>query len=167
VQKHNPGMEICLGEYNFGGADNISGALAQTDALGIFGREKLDLAFLWHTPDGTLELGWQIFRDYDGMQGRFGDHALAASSNQSNLAVYAARRSSDRALTVVFVNKNLHGACVVDADLAGAHGQLSAWRFDQETDGKVVPVQNLPKTLKSPVQLELPAASATIVVVSP
>ncbi len=90
VEKHNPGMEICLGEYNFGGADNISGALAQADALGIFGRENLDLAFLWHTPEGIQELGWKLFRDYDGKQGRFGDRVLAAKSNQANLAVYAA-----------------------------------------------------------------------------
>ena len=167
IDKHNPGMEISLGEYNFGGADNISGALAQTDVLGIFGREKLNLAFLWHTPEGTQELGWQILRDYDGKQSRFGDRALAAKSNQSNLAVYAALRSSDQALTVVFINKNLHGACVVDADLGTAKGTLSAWRFDQETDGRIVPVQNLPKTPRTPLLLELPPASATMVVVTP
>jgi hypothetical protein len=167
VEKNNAGMEICLGEYNFGGADNISGALAQTDVLGIFGREKLDLAFLWHTPEGTQELGWQLFRDYDGKQSRFGDRALAATSDQPNLAVYAARRSSDKALTVVLINKNLHGACVVDVDLAKPRGSLAAWRFDQDTDGKVVPVKDLPKTLSSPIKLELPAASATIVALSP
>ncbi len=66
----------------------------------------------------------------------------------------------------MLINKNLHGACVVDTDLGSPKGTLAAWRFDQESDGKTVPVQNLPKTPQAPLKLELPPASATIVVVS-
>jgi hypothetical protein len=167
IEQHNPGMELCLGEYNFGGADNISGALAQADALGIFGRENLDLAFLWHTPEGTQELGWQLFRDYDGNQGRYGDRSIAARSNQADLAVYAARRSSDRALTVVLINKNLHGDCAATIDLENVRGALHGWRFDQESDGKVIAVEKRPKTAGGPLTVTLPAASATMLVVTP
>jgi hypothetical protein len=167
IEQHNPGMELCLGEYNFGGADNISGALVQADALGIFGRENLDLAFLWHTPEGTQELGWRLFRDYDGNQGRFGDRSVAARSNQADLAVYAARRSSDRALTVVMINKNLHGDCAATIDLENVRGAPHGWRFDQESDGRVIAVEKLPKTAGGPLTVTLPAASATMLVVSP
>ena len=95
------------------------------------------------------------------------DRALTARSDQSDLAVYAARRSSDRAVTIVLINKNLHRACLVDADLGKLVGQLNAWRFDQETDGKIIPVRNLPKQPTFPLKLDLPAASATIAVVTP
>lgn len=42
-----PGTPLALTEYNFGGVDDVAGALAQVDALGIFGREGLDMATLW------------------------------------------------------------------------------------------------------------------------
>lgn len=167
IAQHNRGMEICVGEYNFGGSDNISGALAQADALGIFGRENIDLAFLWHTPEGTQELGWQIFRDYDGRQGRFGDKALAASSNQADLAVFAARRTADGALTVVLINKNLHGACAAQIHLETARGALHGWQFDQASEGKIVAIEKLPARSAGVLKLALPAASATLLVVTP
>lgn len=165
INQHNPGMELCLGEYNFGGGDNISGALAQADVLGIFARENLDLAFIWHTPEGTQELAWQLFRDYDGKQSRFGDRALTAAGNQADLAVFAARRAADKALTVVLINKSLHSACSADVDLETAHGTVQGWRFDQESAGKIVAVDKMPKTVAGPLKITLPAASATMLVV--
>jgi len=167
IAEHNPGMEFCVGEYNFGGADNISGALAQADALGIFARENLDLAFLWHAPEGTLELGWQLFRDYDGKASRFGDLSLAANSNQSDLAVHAARRTADQALTIVLINKNLEAACNAEIDLETTRGKLQGWRFDSESEGKIVAVEKLPANAGGLLKLALPAASATILVVTP
>jgi len=38
-----PGLKIGITEYNWGGEDDISGALALADILGVFGREGLDL----------------------------------------------------------------------------------------------------------------------------
>jgi hypothetical protein len=43
------------------------------EAFGIFAQEKLDLAFIWYNPTGTQELAWELFRNYDGKGGRFGD----------------------------------------------------------------------------------------------
>ena len=40
IEKHNPDMKVCVGEYNFGGGDNITGALAQADVFGILARER-------------------------------------------------------------------------------------------------------------------------------
>ena len=96
IDQHNPGMEICVGEYNFGGGDNISGALAQADVFGILGRERADLAFIWTHPEGTQELAWKLFRNYDGAGGRFGDRSCRRRRRTRDLAVYAAKRSEGR-----------------------------------------------------------------------
>lgn len=49
---------------------------------------------------------FKIFRNYDGAGGEFGDTSLeATSSDQGKLAVYAAQRSTDGAVTIVVVNK--------------------------------------------------------------
>ncbi|HVK13680.1 MAG TPA: glycoside hydrolase family 44 protein [Gemmataceae bacterium] len=165
IEKHNPGMEVCVGEYNFGGGDNISGALAQADVFGILARERADLAFIWTHPEGTQELAWKLFRDYDGAGGRFGDRAVPVTAENPDLAVYAAKRSKDAATTVVVVNKNLTGACDFKLDAAELKGNLRAWRFDQESGCKVVEVKSVAKPVDGPIALTLPAASATILVV--
>jgi hypothetical protein len=165
IEKHNPGMEVCVGEYNFGGGDNISGGLAQADVFGILGRERADLAFIWTHPEGTQDLAWKLFRDYDGAGSRFGDKALPATSENPDLAVFAAKRSKDGATTIVVVNKNLTGACELKLDVPGVKGKLRAWRFDQETECKVVEVKSAAKAVEGSISLTLPAASATMLVV--
>ncbi len=51
VNTYYPGTKIGLTEYNWGAEGDINGATAQADLLGIFGREGLDLATRWTTPD--------------------------------------------------------------------------------------------------------------------
>jgi hypothetical protein len=108
VNTYYPGSKIAISEYNWGGMEDINGALAQADVLGIFGRESLDLATLWDPPTSTQPgaYAFRIYRDYDGAGHEFGDvGVLAASADQSTLSIYAAQRSADSALTVVVINK--------------------------------------------------------------
>jgi hypothetical protein len=108
VAQYYPGTKVAVTEYNWGALHDINGALAQADVLGIFGREGLDLATMWGEPGPTQPgaYAFRMYRNYDGAGGRFGDVSVsAASSDQGQLAVYAAQRSRDRALTVMVVNK--------------------------------------------------------------
>ncbi|WP_020473988.1 glycoside hydrolase family 44 protein [Zavarzinella formosa] len=165
IAKHNPGMELSVGEYNFGGSDNITGGLAQADVLGILAREQVDLAFIWNTPEGTQELAWKLFRDYDQQGGRFGDRYLPTDSNSQDVSVYAAKRSKDGATTIVVVNKSLTGEAKTTLDLPGLKGRMRMWRFDQETDGKVMELPTESKQVNGAVNLTIPAASATMIVI--
>ncbi len=119
VSAYYPGTRLAITEYNFGGLESINGALAQADTLGIFGREGLDFASLWNYPNSGDGLGYdhfeslpgayafRMFRNYDGKGGQFGGTSVSASSsNQVSLALHAARRSSDSALTVMVINKS-------------------------------------------------------------
>jgi hypothetical protein len=162
VEKHNPGMELCLGEYNFGGADNITGGLAQADAFGILAREKVDLAFLWHTPEGTQELAWQLFRNYDGAGGRFGGQYVPLTGGHPDLAVHAAKRK-DGATTIAIVNKNLGGECELKLEVPGLKGTMRVWRFDQD-ERRVVTLPGSP-VVDETITLKIPAASASMLVV--
>ncbi|MFI2227928.1 glycoside hydrolase family 44 protein [Streptomyces fradiae] len=109
VDDHYPGTKLAMTEYSWGAHGHINGALAQADVLGIFGRERMDLASLWTAPesDEPVAHAFRVYRDYDGEGGAFGETSLpAVSEDQDRLAVYAARRASDGALTVVVVNKS-------------------------------------------------------------
>ncbi len=165
VEAHNPGMEICLGEYNFGGGDNVTGGLAQAEVFGVLAREGIDLAFIWHTPAGSQELAWKLFRSYDAKRSGFGDRLLPAESDQNDLSVFAARRTSDEALTIAVVNKNLHGPCELTLDLGATKGKLRVWRFDQDSGDRVIEVKDQAGAVAGKIRLKLPAASASMLVV--
>ncbi|PWU20740.1 MAG: cellulase [Verrucomicrobia bacterium] len=110
VSTYYPGTKIGVTEYNWGAESDISGATAQADLLGIFGREGLDLATRWTTPNtGTPTYNaMKIYRNYDGNKSTFGDTSILASSpNPDTVAVFAALRSSDAALTLMLINKQL------------------------------------------------------------
>lgn len=109
VANNYSGTRLAITEYNWGALDHINGALAQADVLGIFGREGLDLATLWGPPDTPNAPGifaFRMYRNYDGQGGAFGETSIrATSADQTQLAIYAARRSRDGALTLMAINK--------------------------------------------------------------
>ncbi len=109
VNANYPGTKLAITEYNWGALDHINGALAQADVLGIFGREGLDLATLW-APPASNEPGafaFRLYRNYDGAEHAFGETSVQASSaDQDQLAIYAARRGADNALTLMVINKS-------------------------------------------------------------
>jgi len=162
IEEHNPGMELCLGEYNYGGTDNITGGLAQAEIFGVLGREKVDLAFIWDGPKGTQHFAWQLYRNYDGNGGSFGSKSIQASSAHNDLSIYAAKRE-DGATTIVVINKSLDGACDLTLDAPGLKGNLGIWRFDQTTR-RVVGVSNDGR-VDGQISARLPVASASILVV--
>jgi hypothetical protein len=109
VADNYPGTKLAIGEYNWGGLEDINGALTQADVLGIFGHEGLDLATMWEPPTASQPgaYAFRIYRNYDKEGSKFGDTSVAAiSSDQALLSVYAAQRTSDSALTLVIINKS-------------------------------------------------------------
>jgi len=130
--QYYPGTKLAITEYNWGALDHINGALAQADVLGIFGREGLDLAVLFDSPyaaggkftvTGPGAFAFRLYRNYDGQGSKFGDTSVhATSSDQNQLAIYAAQRGSDHAVTAVVINKT---AGSLTANLAVANFPLA------------------------------------------
>jgi len=105
-----PGTKTAIDEYNFGGLESINGAVTQADVLGIFGKYGLDMGVFWpttnYTQQGPGNMAFAMYRNYDGNKSTFGDKELNSSTgDQSRLAVYAASRTSDGAVTIVVINK--------------------------------------------------------------
>jgi hypothetical protein len=108
VRHYYPGTKTAISEYNWGALDSMNGALAQADVLGIFGRERLDLATLWGATQATdpWAYAFRMYRNYDGRGGQFGNTSVrAVSSDQGRLALYAATRGRRGALTMMLINK--------------------------------------------------------------
>ena len=108
IAKDYPGTRLAIGEYNWGDLGAINGALAEADVLGIFGREQVDLATLWSPPTSSQPCAYafRMYLNYDGKGSRYGNIWMrSTSSDQSQLAIYGAQRSSDGALTLMIINK--------------------------------------------------------------
>ncbi len=109
VEQYYPGTKLAITEYNWGALDHLNGALTQADVLGIFGREGLDLATLWASlgSEDPWAYAFRMYRNYDGEGSAFGETSVsAASSDETKLAIYAAERDADGALTVMVINKS-------------------------------------------------------------
>jgi hypothetical protein len=103
-----PGTKLGYDEWNDGAPTDFTASLNHADTLGLFGREGVELASFWgfnSTADPTAFV-WRMYRDYDGVGGAFGETSVSAvSADTAKLSVYAAKRSSDGALTIVVINK--------------------------------------------------------------
>ena len=78
IDECNPGLELSLGEYNFGGERDASGGVAQAELLGIFAREGVAHAYFWFFPEvnSSPYFAFKMFRNPDGRHTAFGDHYL-------------------------------------------------------------------------------------------
>ena len=109
VNQYYPGTAIGITEYNWGAEGHINGATTQADVYGIFGREGLDMAARWTTPETASPTykAMKIYRNYDGNKSTFGDVSVKTTStaNADTLSVFGGQRSGDNAVTVMVINK--------------------------------------------------------------
>jgi hypothetical protein len=122
VAQSYPGTGLAITEYGFGGEKTASGAVAEAEALGVFGREGVDVAAYWTypPPDSPAGAAFRLYRNFDGRGAAFGDRSLRASAADSRVAAFAARHSDSGEVDVVLANESLGGPATVSLGLAGS-----------------------------------------------
>jgi hypothetical protein len=169
VNTRYPGTKLAIGEYNWGAYDHISGALAQADVLGIFGREALDLATLWTAPGVSqpVAFAFRMYRNYDGAGAGFGQtHVRGVSADQGRVSIYAALAQNGD-LTIMLINKS-------DQDLTSqltlanfAFGPAArVYRYSTADLGRVVRAADLPLP-SAGFDVTLPASSISLLLLPP
>ena len=74
----------------------------------------------------------KMYRNYDGNKSTFGDTSVSATGpNPDNVSVFAAVRSSDGALTIMVINKQLGAAALPTINLANFYpaGTAQLWQL--------------------------------------
>jgi hypothetical protein len=172
IAAHYPGTRLALSEYYYGGGADISGGIAEADALGIFGREDLFAAALWHvgsTDDAFILGGFDMFRNLDGNGEGFGDVAMAATTDDvAGTSVYASHDADDYG-RVVIVAINRTGSAKRAAITIRHGARLGTARVYRLTAASSHPVRGDDVTLTATNALvqELPAHSVTTMVFAP
>ncbi len=121
IAENYPGTGLGITEYNFGGQGDASGAVAQAEALGIFGALGVQLATTWThpSPDSPAGAAFRLFRNFDGAGATFGDAALPVRGGGSARA-FAARHSDTGEIDVVVANESLTSFQQLSVRLAGS-----------------------------------------------
>ena len=169
IGQYYPGTKLAFSEYSIdSGHKLVTDALAEADVLGIFGRQGVDFANMWSPPAPTdpIAYAFRLYRNYDGRGGQFGDTGVqAASSDQTQLSIYGAERTSDGALTLVVINKT---AAAISTTLSLANfnaGVAEFYRYSGANLAQVTGEGNVPVVANS-VLYAYPAYSATVIAIA-
>lgn len=122
IERFYPGTGLAITEYNYGGGNDISGAIAQADFLGAIGRHGLFAASWWSLGrnNAFISAGFDAFLSYDGAGARFGESSVdTASSDLSKVSAWAADRA-DGTTTLLLICRSEEP---VSVNLAGSRGE--------------------------------------------
>ena len=113
-----PGTPIAMTEWNEGlavwgnsaGDSDFATALADVDAYGILGRERVYAASRWTAPSSSVPAyqALKLFRNYDGAHHTFGATSVSAvnSADPNFFSSYASVDPTGTTLTILLVNKD-------------------------------------------------------------
>jgi hypothetical protein len=167
IAANYPGTKLAISEYNWGSDDGISGALAQAEALAIFGREGVDLATRWVAPvDNTkTEDAFLLYRNYDGAGAQVkGDSVRATSANVDAVGAYAIRGGAGgNTLYILLFNKDTAAQTAAVSVACGLTQAAQLFRF---ADGLRLAAAGTATPAAGSLTLALPARSATLAVVA-
>ncbi|MFN7998353.1 MAG: glycoside hydrolase family 44 protein [Bryobacteraceae bacterium] len=167
VDQNYPGTKIAITEYMWHGLQTITGAIAQADILGIFGRESLDYATLWGPPQPTDPgtFAFKMYLNYDGNGSQFGQTSVSATTDDPDtLSIFAAQRS-DSALTVVVLNKTTAAITdTVSLQNFTAAGTAQVWQYSEANLGAIVRQANVNVSANA-VTATFPKLSMTLFVI--
>ena len=166
-----PGTRLAITEYNYGAANHISGGIAQADVLGIFGREGLFAATLWRLAGNNSFIygGFDMFRNFDGANGSFGDTSIrATNSDIGNASVYASVNTGvPERMVIVCINK-------ADTDQTAGIAVTHTLQFNKAQVYQLMGTNSVPQrkadlaiTLTNAFQYTMPANSISTLVLLP
>jgi hypothetical protein len=126
IAANYPGTKLAITEYRWGGEKDASGGVALAVALGIFGRDGVDMASYWMYPpvDSPAGAAFRLYGNYDGHGARFGDVSLPCQSGSSQVVVFGSRHSDTGEVDLVLVNEDTTRRASINLNLGGTRSVL-------------------------------------------
>ncbi len=168
IDARYPGTKLGFTEYFYGGGGHISGAIAQADVLGIFGREGVYLANLWEIGSdmAMTYAGMRAFTSYDGGSGRFGNTSVRAQTTDvAGTSVYASIESANtKRMVIVAINKT--GSAKTSSLRIAGYGAYTAADVYRVTSASsnVVPAGSIGAAARNAFSYTMPAYSVSVIV---
>lgn len=128
IDKYYPDTKISFTEYNFGGGDHISGAVAQADTLGIFAENDVYFATIWAFENSQYQFAAiNMFTNYDGKGSSFGDTLVKSEYENKDISVYSSVDGEDEdTVKIIVTNRSLHEETPLELSLSSNSEYKSA-----------------------------------------
>lgn len=161
IKDQFPGTKTAITEYEYGGHDHYSGGLAQADVLGVMGSQGVYMATIWSTPGKFSRSAFQIYLNYDGQGGKYGDRAVpATASDNAALSTFAALDSKDSTLLhLIAINKKGAAQNVQFALNGFNHAGGKVYGFDEASNGSITSRQAVAAGTANAFTYSMPAHS--------
>ena len=179
IEKYYPGTKLAISEYNLGDIANeattgksVTAAIAETEALGAFADQGVYLATYWGTLPSCpyVESAINLYTNYDGEGGAFGDTLVEASTEDLSLAAAFAAidEGDDSEVTLVLSNKDMEKTEEATISLEGAsvsYQSAVVYAITQDSSEiRIIDVQN--DVTDNTVSVSLPPMSVAQIVIS-
>jgi Glycoside hydrolase family 44 len=127
IDQYAPGLGLSIGEWNFGGENHMSGALATAEALGRFGMYDVTSAFYWTNPPTNSSSYWafRAYRNFDGAGSQFLDRSLATTMAK-DVSLFASTNEAHSEMTAILLNTNATKSLIPKIALKGCGNVTTA-----------------------------------------
>ena len=107
IDQFYPGTKIAITEYDFGGSYDICGGIAEAEALGVFAQNEVYLATLFAMEADYQCAAIDLYTNYDGNGGHFGNELLKCETSDYERSTGYASIQDDNTdvVTLVLTNK--------------------------------------------------------------
>ena len=139
IDTYFPGVEIMIGEWDFGHDMDISHGISTVDALGVFAQSRVQIANRWNTSSGNpgnyTTPAYKLLRNYDGVLSTYGDICIPTSfSNKNKASVWASKSSIGNKIHLLLLNKDLSKTNNYEIKLGEENYTVeSVWGFDENS----------------------------------
>lgn len=122
IDKYYPGTKLAITEYDFGASRDITGAIAEADALGIFAKNGVYLATLFAGEAYYQCAAINLYTNYDRRGSGFGDTLVYCETDniERSTAYAAVDEGSDDVITLVITNKAFKDSTTANIKIKGA-----------------------------------------------
>ncbi|SDA22772.1 Glycoside hydrolase family 44 [Ruminococcus sp. YE71] len=170
VDTYYPGTKIAITEYDFQGAYDVTGAVMEADALGIFAQNEVYCANLF-SMDAQYQLaGIDLYTNYDGQGSGFGDTLVSCVSDdiETSTAYAAIDGDNTDVLRVVVTNKSFAETTTANISLGEEYGYVHLYGIN-DMAAKVFDMSDTNPAVKldgSSVTLEMQPRTVSLLVIA-
>jgi hypothetical protein len=123
INTYYPGIKIMLGEFDYGGDDDVAHGIGMADFLGVAAAKSVEIATRWDlttsppsnttstvskTPNNYTGSAYRLFRNFDGSNATYGNIAIGSTFNNADKSsVWASIDGDDGDLHLILLNKDI------------------------------------------------------------
>ena len=138
INKYYPGTKLGFTELSYGGENDITGAIAVDDVLGIFGKYGIYFGAFWkvNTSSNYVSAAYKMYRNYDGNNSTFGNYYIPSQTSDSvNCSIYGSINKEENEIHLIVINKNFNENITGNFKISSPKDIISGrvWKLDKNS----------------------------------